>query len=239
MRKKWPVIGVTPWYNYDNRMLYIKDGYCEGIIEAGGMPVVLPLSENEELLDKMINTCDGFLISGGPDIDARMYGEENKVFNEEISPYRDFLEAYIIKKAIQINKPLLGICRGIQVMNVAMGGTLYQDIHSQIKEKELIKHSQSAPKWYATHSVLLEGSSKLNDILKKEKIDVNSYHHQAVKDLAPGFKITAISPDGIIEAIEHSNHRFAVGVQWHPELMWQRSSEALRLFQELVDQSSE
>jgi putative glutamine amidotransferase len=239
MGKKWPIIGITSGYDYDKNMLYVNNGYYEGIIKAGGMPIALPFSENEELLLHMISTCDGFLISGGPDIDAGYYGENNQVFNGEISPCRDLLEVYVINKAMETNKPLLGICRGIQVMNVARGGTIYQDIYAQIKVRDLIKHSQSAPKWYPTHSVLIEDNSKLKGILRNEIIEVNSFHHQAVKDLAPGFIATASSPDGVIEGIEHTGHRFAVGVQWHPELMWKRSNEALRLFEEFVRQSSQ
>ena len=238
MGKKWPIIGITSGYDYSKKMLFVKNGYYEGIINAGGLPLALPFSENEEVLLKIINTCDGFLISGGPDIDARLFGEENKIFNQEISPCRDMLEVYVIKKAIHMNKPLLGICRGIQVMNVAMGGTIYQDIYSQIKGKDLIKHSQTAPKWYPTHNVFTEKDSKLRGIFANEIIEVNSFHHQEVKELALCFSITATSSDGIIEGIEHKSHKFAVGVQWHPELMWNKSKEALRLFEELVDQSS-
>lgn len=238
MNKTRPVIGVTPWYDYDNRTTYIKNGYCEGINKAGGLAFLIPLTLEEEVLDCIVEKCDGFLISGGPDVDAKHYGEKNLPFNEDISPYRDFLEMYIIKKAIELNKPLLGICRGIQIMNVTMGGTLYQDIHSQIKEKELIKHSQAAPKWYPTHEINIEAGTKLWRIFKKQSIGVNSYHHQAVKDVAPGFIVSSRAEDGIIESIELQNHIFAIGVQWHPELMWQENSEHLKLFEYFVEYCS-
>lgn len=235
MNKSMPVIGITSWYNYEKRMLFIKGGYCEGVIEVGGLPIMLPLTEDKDLLDQIIDTCDGFLISGGPDVDAKHYGEENLPFNEEISPIRDIVELYIAKRAIELNKPVLGICRGIQVINVTLGGTLYQDIHSQIRERILLKHSQSAPKWYPTHNISIEKGTRVWNTCKSEVLSVNSFHHQAVKDVAPGLIVAAKATDGIIEAVEYTNHRFVVGVQWHPELMWQANREFLNLFRDFVN----
>jgi putative glutamine amidotransferase len=238
LKSSRPVIGITPWYDYDKKTTYIKNGYCEGINNAGGLGFLIPITQEEEILDCIIEKCDGFLISGGPDVDAKYYGEKNLPFNEDISPYRDFLEMYIVKKAVELNKPLLGICRGIQIMNVVMGGTLYQDIYSQIKERDLSKHSQTAPKWYPTHEINIEAGTKLWEIFKKHSMGVNSYHHQAVKDVAPGFIISSRAQDGIIESIELQNHIFAIGVQWHPELMWQKNREHLKLFEEFVNYCS-
>jgi putative glutamine amidotransferase len=234
VRKSRPLIGVTPWYDYDKKITYIKNGYCEGINNAGGIGLLLPVTQDTDELDDIIEKCEGFLISGGPDVDAVIYGENNLPFNGEISPYRDFSEIYLIKKAIELNKPIFGICRGIQIMNVAMGGTLYQDIHSQIKDREILKHSQAAPKWYPTHKINIQEGTRLFEIFEKQSIGVNSYHHQAVKDIAPGFTISSRSEDGIIESMEYNNHIFAIGVQWHPELMWQEDNSFLSLFEEFV-----
>lgn len=234
MKISRPLIGITPWYDYDKKITYIRDGYCEGVGKAGGIGMLIPVTQDTAELDELFVRCQGLLISGGPDIDAALYGEKNLPFNEDISPYRDFLEMYLIKKAIEQNKPLFGICRGIQIMNAAMGGTLYQDIHSQINGRELIKHSQTAPKWYPTHTVIIEEGSKIHGIFGKNSIGVNSFHHQAVKDVAPGFTVSSRSEDGIIESIEYNDHIFAVGVQWHPELMWSKDYSFLGLFEEFV-----
>jgi putative glutamine amidotransferase len=232
-----PLIGVTPWYDYDKKITYIKKGYLEGILKAGGMPVLLPVTVDDMVLDEFAQKVDGFLISGGPDIDANLYGENNLPFNGEISPYRDYLEIFIFKVAIENDKPILGICRGIQIMNVAAGGSLYQDISSQVKNDEVIKHSQQAPRWYPTHDIDIENGSKIWDCFKKCRVCVNSFHHQAVKEVGKGFVVTSKAPDGIIESIEHTSHRFAVGVQWHPELMWEKDITHLKIFEKFVEAS--
>ncbi|MCX7745728.1 MAG: gamma-glutamyl-gamma-aminobutyrate hydrolase family protein [Clostridia bacterium] len=235
MPKLRPLIGITPWYNYEDAMTYIKKGYCEGINQAGGMAVLLPLSSDEEFLNELMNRCDGFLLSGGPDVDARTFGEENTPYNGNISPYRDAMELYIARRAVELNIPIFGICRGIQVMNVAMGGTLYQDIYTQNAEKKMVKHTQDAPKWYPTHEIRIKPNSKVWTCFKEEVIGVNSFHHQAIKDLAADFEVTSTASDGIIESIEHKSHVFAVGVQWHPELMWQEDERFLKLFKAFVN----
>jgi len=230
-----PLIAVTPWYDYEKGVTYIKDGYCEGIIEAGGLAFLLPAVAGEDLLDEAISRFDGFLISGGPDIDPAYYNEVNLPYNGSISPVRDQMEICIVKKAVLQGKPVFGICRGIQVMNVALGGTLYQDIQAQVKAENLLKHSQEAPKWFPTHEIFIEKDSRVWNSFMRDTVRVNSYHHQAVKDIAPGFKATSRSPDGIIESLELENHVFAVGVQWHPELMWRKNADFLRLFSDFVD----
>ncbi|HHW48242.1 MAG TPA: gamma-glutamyl-gamma-aminobutyrate hydrolase family protein [Clostridiaceae bacterium] len=235
MSKYKPLIGVTPFYDYEKKITYIKHGYMEGIAEAGGLGVLLPLMQKEDELADICKRLDGFLISGGPDIDAGLFGEENLPFNGEISPLRDSLEIFIAREAIRSGKPILGICRGIQVLNVALGGTLYQDIYSQIKNKVLIKHSQNAPKWYPTHCIAVEEGSKVWTVYKRERVCVNSFHHQAIKDVADGFLVTSRTSDGIIESIEHAKHVFAVGVQWHPELMWEKDKQHLGLFTKFIE----
>ena len=234
MKQKRPLIGITAWHDYDNGSTYIKRGYIEGINKVGGLAVLLPGTLDDRVVSEYIERCDGFLLSGGADIDAKFFGERNLPFNGELSPYRDHMEIIITRKAVENNKPLFGICRGIQIMNVAMGGNIYQDISSQIKDRQLLKHEQDAPKWYPTHKIHIDRNSKLMQCLKSEEIEVNSFHHQAVKDVAHGFKVTASSEDGVIEAIEYTGHKFALGVQWHPEVMWQENNLFLNLFEEFV-----
>jgi putative glutamine amidotransferase len=228
---KRPLIGITPGYDYDAGRLYINNGYVRGVMEAGGLPMIMPVTEDMAILRDIIHLFDGFLISGGPDMDAGYYSEENMPFNGEISPYRDLIETEIIKRAAERNKPVFGICRGIQVINVALGGSLYQDIEAEANGKEVLKHSQKAPKWYPTHDIFIERNSKVWQSFGKDCVRVNSFHHQAVKNLAAGLQVTSRSADGIIESIEHGEHIFLVGVQWHPELMWQRDRSFLKLFE--------
>ncbi|MCR4436738.1 MAG: gamma-glutamyl-gamma-aminobutyrate hydrolase family protein [Clostridiales bacterium] len=230
-----PLIGVTPWYDYPKDTAYIKSGYCEGVVEAGGLPVLMPFTADEDILTDVIDRLDGFLVSGGPDLDAKYYNEENMPYNGDISPERDMMELFVVKRAVEVNKPVFGICRGIQVMNVALGGSLYQDIYSQVKDRELIQHSQAAPKWYPTHDIRIEKGSKVWSSFNRDRARVNTFHHQAVKQVAPGFKVTSRSSDGIVESIELEGHIFAVGVQWHPELMWQKNPEFLNIFRSFVE----
>lgn len=235
MKVRKPLILVTAAYDYEKNISSIKNAYCEALIEAGAAPVLLPVSLNNDLLDVYIDECDGLMVTGGPDVDAAYYGENNMLYNGEISPHRDYMELELIKRAVLNNKPVLGICRGMQVINVAMGGTLYQDIHEQIKVKELIKHSQNAPRWYTTHQIVIEKYSFMWEVFNAERVSVNSYHHQAAKDIAPDFKITASSEDGIVEAIEYSKSCFIVGVQWHPEDLWQKNPSHHQLFKKFIN----
>lgn len=234
MPYKKPLVGITPAYKNDENKSYLKREYYDGIYMAGGLPVILPPTDNKENLDDFLQRCDGLLLTGGADLDARHYGETNLPFNGEICPVRDSSELYLARKAIEQNKPVFGICRGIQVMNVAMGGTLFQDIHSQIKEVDILKHSQNAPAGYPTHEVIIEKGSKVWESFGRERAWVNSFHHQAVRDVGPGFAVTSRSVDGVIESIEYTANKFTVGVQWHPEWMWHENKEFLKLFEMFI-----
>jgi len=264
MPAKRPLIGITPGYSYEEQKIYINNGYIDAVNQAGGLAILLPLTDDEELVSVLVDTCDAFLVSGGPDVDAACYNEYNYTYNGVISPLRDSMELLVIKKAFELGKPMLGICRGIQIINVAMGGTLYQDIASQVKNREVIKHSQQAPVWHPTHDIYIEKDSFVWKSFNEDAIDgdaeeknaaendatgnkaagsnvagnfvvrVNSFHHQAVKDVAPGFRVTSRAVDGIIESIEYSGEAFIVGVQWHPELMWQKNRVYLKLFDNFI-----
>lgn len=233
---KRPVIGITPWYNEQDSMTYIKRGYMEAVYAAGGYPVLLPIIEDKHIWEKSLELCDGILLSGGEDVDPVHYGEESRDYNGNINPHRDCMEIWLCQMCFKSLKPVFGICRGIQVMNVAAGGSLYQDIPCEIMPEKLVKHSQKAPGWYPTHYVTLtEGSfiwQSFSDYLNIDEkgVRVNSFHHQCIKQPAQGFECTAVSNDGIIEAIEKKGHPFAVGVQWHPEIMWQKDKKYLEIF---------
>lgn len=234
MAKKRPLIGITPGFDYKTNKLFLNKGYTDAINQAGGIAFVLPIITDEDILKNALKKCDGFLLSGGPDIDAVYFGEANMPYGREISPFRDAMEILVAQRAIALNKPILGICRGTQVINIAFGGNIYQDIVEENKDNRIIKHLQEAPVWYPVHNIVIEKESKLASLFDKSSIKVNSFHHQAIKNVASGFRITSMALDGIIESIEHKAHIFAVGVQWHPELMWQEDRMHLKLFEELV-----
>ncbi len=149
-----------------------------------------------------------------------------------ISPIRDIIEIELCKTALKKNIPILGICRGCQVLAIASGGNIYQDIYSQYKTN--IKHSQQAPKYYPTHNITIESNSKIFNIYNMKRISVNSFHHQSISIVSKEFIISAKSDDNIIEAIEHKYNKFCIGVQWHPETMFERYSNQLELFKAFI-----
>ncbi len=233
MKKTRPLIAVTPWYDYEHEKTYIRRGYMEGIHKAGGFPLLTSLCNASDTA-QIMDTFDGVLLSGGPDIDARLYSEENMPQNEWISPLRDTFETALVKEAAVRGVPVFGICRGIQVINTAMGGGIYQDIYSCGK-KGVLMHVQKAPKWYPVHDIRIEPGSFVHTAFNGISGGANSFHHQALREPAPGFRVTSRTSDGIIESIEHTELKFMAGVQWHPELMWQKFEEHLKLFRLFVD----
>ncbi len=216
-----PVIGITCDWDKDKDRVFLAEPYLIKIMEAGGLPLIVPhLDKN--LWPLLIKQFDGFLLSGGGDVGSFLFNEEPLPGQGEVFPPRDLMELFIVKQALAQNIPLLGICRGIQVINVASGGTIYQDIYNQRKEN--LQHSQGAPRNYPSHSVKILKNTLLNKIIKEQTLKVNSFHHQAVRDLSSSLAVSAVAPDGIIEAIESVNSSFALGVQWHPESMDDPSS---------------
>ena len=179
-----PLIGVTPLWRTEKEHLWMRLEYLEGVMEAGGAPVVFPFTEDEELVAQLTQMCDGILFTGGHDISPSIYGEEPLPQLEDVSEQRDRLELLVLKKAMELHKPIFGICRGIQFLNAALGGTLYQDIPTQYDTE--IAHHQSEPYPVPTHQVNIVPGSPLAGLLGNDPIMVNSFHHQAVKDLAPG-----------------------------------------------------
>lgn len=230
-----PIIGVTVDKISSDGHGYEKINECnlKALIKSGAIPLMLPITGDDELIDDYLNIVDGLYFSGGSDINPLIFGEDPIKQLGEIDYCRDEFEIKLFKKAAEKNMSILGICRGEQVINVASGGNLYQDIY--IQKNGVNGHS---PKFssigYAYHSVKIMKDSMLYSALKTEEINVNSFHHQSIKNLAQGFKITALSADGIIEAIESVNHSFIMGIQWHPELMFERYPEFLKIFELLV-----
>jgi len=228
-----PVIGITCSYDWPIRYYRLNRAYVEAIIRAGGLPIILP-SINP--VDEVLSMVDGILLSGGVDLDPHLYGEKPIPKMGKIDPDRDKFELQLTKEAIKREIPILAICRGIQILNVAAGGTLYQDILSQvpnaIKHRWLTSEGLEVPPDYPTHMVKVKIGSRIHRIFGKEVLWVNSFHHQAVKDVGENFIATAWAEDGIIEAIEYTGDSFILGVQWHPELMI--NGEMMKLFEEFV-----
>ncbi|MFA6334786.1 MAG: gamma-glutamyl-gamma-aminobutyrate hydrolase family protein [Bacteroidales bacterium] len=236
---KKPIIGISStWGGGISTSAPIT--YVKSVIRAGGVPVVLPVTDDPELLSRMLETVDAVIMTGGEDIDPlKWFGEEPVPALGEIAPERDAFDIALIRMAVAKGLPVLGICRGHQLMNVAFGGTLYQDISSQVKSA-FVKHSQKAPGDYGTHSIIIDKGSMLNKQIGLDSVAVNSFHHQAVKQVAPGFKVTARSKDGIVEAIEKVGSSKVFGVQFHPEIFTANDIDTfLGIFQSLVKEAKE
>jgi putative glutamine amidotransferase len=221
------LIGITCGFDEGGYRYYLRPGYWESVESAGGPPVILPPADSPEVMDHYLKVCDGYILSGGDDIDPAFWGEEPQPGLGEIDPRRDRFEVELIRGIIKRDKPALFICRGIQVLNVVLGGTLIQDLHSEIA------HRQRAPRNHPFHDILLEKASTLYQLFQRETVRVNSFHHQALGSLAPGISVTARARDGVVEAVEFPERSWILGVQWHPEAM--RDELSARLFQGLVE----
>lgn len=231
---KKPLIGITACTLVEaNRdWIWNPHDYSRAVQRAGGIPVLLPFVETEEEAAEVLDKLDGLLLSGGDDIDPLLYGELPHPQTGNICPERDLSELHYARVAFARNLPTLGICRGHQVLAVAFGGTLYQDIPAQVPGA--IKHRQEGPKWYPTHPVAIAEGTRLAALLGTERL-VNSRHHQSVKKAPEGWVVSAVAPDGIIEAMEHPGYRFALSVQWHPENLQGRPYNFDALFRAFVE----
>ena len=232
MRK--PLIGLTPAHDMESGDVKARPTYMRALKAAGAIPVVMPLDASEEDLKQLSQDLDGFLFTGGPDVHPFLFGEETQAHCGNVSPARDQMEISLLPIVMELQKPILGICRGIQVLNIALGGNIWQDIPSQVTRDFPLAHSQPFSYDMPCHTVALTEGSLLARISESSSIEVNSMHHQAVKDLAPGLIASAYSTDYLIEALEMPDYPFFIGVQWHPEYLWEKNKEAFRLFQTFV-----
>ena len=214
----------------------VPQAYIDAIEDAGGLPLIVPLISNSSTIGQILDSLDGLLLTGGGDIDPGLYKEEPHRGLKVVDVGKDALEKALIARALSKDYPMLGICRGMQMINVVAGGTLIQDIPSATASK--IQHLQRATSPVPTHRIRVKKGSHLEKILGKTDLRVNSYHHQAVKKIAPGFEITAKASDGIVEGIESRKHRFVLGVQFHPEMMFRDFPVFQKIFQRLVDEAS-
>lgn len=231
-----PVIGLTTYFKISkdsNVPLYgLMLSYVRAVAGAGGIPVLVPLNVGDEDLAEVLRRVDGLLLPGGGDIDPRHYGGQPHELVEEIDDDRDRVEIGLARLAVREQKPVLAICRGHQVLNVALGGTMYEDLASQMPGA--IRHSYYEARTDLPHTVRVLPGTQLAAILQEEETGVNSIHHQGLRDLAPELVVSALAPDGLVEGVEVPGHPFAVGVQWHPENLLQVAPVMQNLFTALV-----
>lgn len=217
-----PVIGIFPSYDAEKKQVFLNRTYIDAITESGGIPFIVPLSEENERVLEYLDLIDGIVFSGGTDIAPEYYGETNAGKSLGIIDFLDSCEKLAIKLSLDADIPVLGICRGMQALNVFCGGSLIQDIPSE--RGVSVVHNLPKPE-IAFHKITVEKSSPLSEAMGFGSHTVNSYHHQAVKNIAPEFSACAAAEDGIIEAIYHKNKKFVLGVQWHPERDQDKAAE--------------
>ena len=222
-----PVIAVMPLWDDDRQSLWMLPGYLDGIAEAGGTGVMLPLITDSDAVAQLISLCDGVLLTGGHDVSPSLYGQE-PFDGLETCPARDRMDATALRLALREDKPVLGICRGIQLMNAALGGTLWQDLPTQHPSD--VNHHMAPPYDRVAHEVRILPGTPLHQLLGQDFLCVNSYHHQAVCSLAPALEKMAESPDGIVEALYHPGMKFLWAVQWHPEFSFRTDENSCLIF---------
>lgn len=215
---------------------YVNHDYVSAVEKAGGIPLILPITESIDTVVSALGLIDGLLISGGYDIHPSFYGEEPERRLGYTDQHIDRVQLACVRSAVKARRPVLGICRGLQVMNIALGGSLHQD--TSIVSEGILQHMQDAHRWESAHTVRISANSRLSRIFG-ESCRVNSFHHQYIKDLGPGLIQTATAPDGVIEALESEDEEyFFIGVQWHPEMMLAGDDVMLPLFSAFTREAS-
>ena len=227
------VIGITCGLNKElsRSKHYVNVDYVNAILNANALPVLIPVNDNDEYLNELMKRIDGLLVTGGEDVNPMVYHESYHFLQGESCLERDMFDIGIIRKCIENKKPILGICRGLQVINVALAGTLYQDI-SEVSQ-DVYNHRQKEEKYYPIHYIYNEEGSFLYSIFG-EKCAVNSFHHQCIKELGKGLKAVSSSDDGVVEAIEHVSLPI-YATQFHPEMMAEKNKDMQSIFKQFVD----
>lgn len=225
--------GIFPGY----KRAYVNEDYVKAVIAAGGVPLILPVHMDKQALAQQVSLLDGLILSGGYDIDPYFYGEQPSRRLGDIYPERDQFEMSLLESAEKKNIPILGICRGVQMLNVYHGGSLYQDLDEI--DHPVYKHSQDQTPALRSHAVTIDKSSILYSILKTERTRVNSFHHQCIHQVAEGFAVAAQADDGVIECIENKQYPWEIGIQWHPEMLHAASLDMLDIFKALVQACGE
>ena len=225
-----PIIGILPLWDIDRNSLWMLSEYLEAIRLSGGTPIVLTFDMERPEIERVVAMCDGLLFTGGQDVHPSVYGASDTTGKLTPCPQRDALEKQVLEVALKADKAIFGICRGLQLINAFLGGTLYQDLPTE--HPSSICHKQDKPYDRPAHTVSLTGA--LARLLQKDSLSVNSLHHQAVRDLAPGLEPAATSPDGLTEAFVMPGAHFLWAVQWHPEYLFQADADSRALFRNFV-----
>ena len=228
---KKPIIGIVPLFDEYKDSYWMLPGYMLSIEKCGGIPIMLPLTTNKGNIKELTKYCDGFLFSGGHDVNPNLYKEEKSNKCHNICVERDEMETILFEEIIKEDKPLLAICRGIQIINVLLGGSLYQDLQTQ----KGLNHVQKSPYDINFHKVDIIKDTPLYNLLNLNEIGVNSYHHQAIKDLAVNLKPMAVSKDGLIEGVYLEDKKFVWGLQWHPEFNYEKEETSIKIIKEFIN----
>lgn len=226
------LIGITAKFDEKTNLSGISDNYVKAVRRAGGAALLMPIISTKEEAEALINAIDGLILSGGGDVNPARYGEETLPCCGTIDFNRDQSELLLLDAALRRNIPVLGICRGVQVLNVGLGGTLYQDIATQ-RENSLF-HPAYDDAYEVKHTVSIASGTKLMDAIGQSEIGVNTCHHQAIKEPGKGMIVSARSADGLIEGVETDDGRYILGIQWHPECLQEKHDEALAIFKAFI-----
>ena len=236
-----PIIGISSSVIVDEagsfagyKRAYVNKDYVDAVVRAGGVPLIIPFTTNKEVIISQAQLIDGLILSGGHDISPYNYGQEPSQKLGETFPERDTYEMILLEESKKRDIPILGICRGFQLINVAAGGTLYQDL--SLIPGNILKHNQVSNPTLKTHKIEIKENSFISSIFGKETM-VNSFHHQAIDKVADDFIVVARASDGVVEAIEHKTYKFLVAVQWHPEMLAVNCEKARVLFSKFVEEA--
>lgn len=239
MNKK-PIIGISGSVIIDSsgsfagyRRSYVNEDYVKSVIKNGGVPYIIPMNNDAEVIKEQVDNIDALILSGGHDVTPTLYGQQPHMKIGETSIQRDNFDFALIKAAKEKNIPILGICRGLQIINVYHGGTLYQDL--SLNPNVYIKHNQVSDPTLQTHNLNINEGTKFAGYFKEKSIMVNSFHHQIIDKVAPGFVACAISDDGVVEAIESKEYPFILGIQWHCEMLHEVYEDMNIIFKKLIE----
>lgn len=227
-----PIIGVTPLYDDERESIWMLPGYCDALRACGALPFILPFVSTDPDIEQLVEACDGFLFTGGHDVDPALYEQKRSPRCGATSAQRDRLEFSLFQRALLVDAPVLGICRGAQFINAVLGGTLYQDLPTQLEGA--VSHQMKSPYHRPWHGVDLVPGTPLYYLVKSTKLQVNSYHHQGIRELSFQLAPMAYAPDGLVEAFWHPSKTFTWGVQWHPEYAWMTDRAQRQIFEAFV-----